>query len=155
MRFSFERLRGEAQIFFVVFYFTFFVCNSHKLVELNFQIPRKKFCLFRSYERKTRSICHFHTLLSLLRSLRDCVHYLPKLNMARRNLRRHRSGLYLNVGILVTDESRAQTTVAKDSRSGNGHAVKPIAKVLLLTSIMNSPRIRQTTNLFDQLASFC
>lgn len=54
--------------------------------------------------------------------MRDSVHNFPKLNLARRNLRRCRRALHFPLGILVEDESRSETAGPKDSRSGDGSA---------------------------------
>lgn len=57
------------------------------------------------------------------RALRDCLHNFPKLDVARRNLRRHRRSLYFAVGVLAEDKPRAQTAGTKDARGGDGNAV--------------------------------
>jgi hypothetical protein len=55
----------------------------------------------RSYKRKTRSLREFHTLLFILWSLRDCVHYFPKFNVVGSCFWCHCCTLHLLFGILA------------------------------------------------------
>lgn len=55
--------------------------------------------------------------------MRDCVHHLPKLNHARRRIRPRRWLVHLAVGVLVADEPSAESSIAEDSRGGDGHGV--------------------------------
>lgn len=71
-------------------------CRSLKILSSLFL-----FLLFRSYKRKTRQLCDIHTLLSLLWSLRDCLHYFSKFNMACGGFWCHCGSLHFLFGVLA------------------------------------------------------
>lgn len=93
--------------------------------------------------------------------MRDCVHHLPKLNDARRRVRPCGRLVHLAFRILVEDKSRAESAVAKNSRSGDGHGSvdaddgKESFAAVAAVHKSNSLRQKTTKCIPKQLASFC